>query len=203
MPCWPPNCMCLSRTDSCSADAWLRRWMMGWPRAGYRCSLPRDPARARRSRTEPEAADSRSHGSAWMTAIATRFGSGATRLLRSIMPGQGWPNGPARCSIHRPRIHSPGLATALINEFAVSPCHRCPWRGCGPAVSWLSCAPPTCASRLKRRQRCWPRQPVQVCRTLRRRRWRRAPRGRPRDSSCCAVVARTRGFGGLRGSVQR
>src|SRR5215475_9503403 len=32
---------------------------------------------------------------------------------------------------------------------------RCRWRGCGPAASWPSCAPPTCASPVRRRRHCW------------------------------------------------
>jgi LuxR family maltose regulon positive regulatory protein len=81
-----------------------------------------------------------------------------------------------------------GLVTALINEFAAQPgpdevllvlddyhlvdagpaglTRRCRWRGCGPAASWLSCAPPSSVSPPRRRRRCWARRRGRSCLTL-------------------------------------
>src|SRR5216683_2119855 len=60
---------------------------------------------------------------------------------------------------------------------------RCRWRGCGPAASWLSCAPPTCASPPRRRRRCWARRRGRACPARRWRRWWPAPKGGRRGCS--------------------
>src|SRR5260370_834898 len=54
---------------------------------------------------------------------------------------------------------------------------RCRWRGCGPAASWLSCAPPTCASPPRRWRRCWVRRRGRACPAPRWRRGWAAPGG--------------------------
>ena len=53
------------------------------------------------------------------------------------------------------------------------------WRGCGPAGSWPSCAPPSCGSPPGRRRRCCGRRPAPAwpCPMRPWRRWRRAPKG--------------------------
>ena len=58
---------------------------------------------------------------------------------------------------------------------------RWPWPGCGPAGSWLSCAPPSCGSPRTRRRRCCSR-------------WRPVPGVALPDAAVAALAARTEGW---------
>src|SRR5262245_25017311 len=63
------------------------------------------------------------------------------------------------------------------------PPRRCRWQGCGPAGSWPSCAPPTCASPPRRRRRCCAERSGPTCRRGPWARWRPAPKAGRRGCS--------------------
>src|SRR5215471_9116511 len=73
----------------------------------------------------------------------------------------------------------PGLRVVISGRLT----RRCRWRGCGPAASWPSCAPPTCVSPVRRRRRCWVRRRGRACPRRRWRRWWPARRGGRRGCS--------------------
>ena len=64
--------------------------------------------------------------------------------------------------------------------WPAGPTRRCRWRGCGPAVSWRSCAPPTCGSPRTRPRRCCAR--------------RRSRSSALSDAAVAALAARTEGW---------
>ena len=62
--------------------------------------------------------------------------------------------------------------------WPAAPTRRCRWRGCGPAASWPSCAPPSCGSRRRRPPLC--------CAT--------AVGSTSREDAVAALAARTEGW---------